>query len=91
MAIPYEATDGQILQIIPAPLQFQAKFGARQAPVFETPIICQALVKRGDGETIEGVVVDQGKLTLVSEIKGFLGLWWLLKRSGANEQVCQDI
>ena len=73
MDIPREATDGQILQIIPAPLQFQAKLGARQAPVFETPIICLVLVKREEGETIEGAVVDQGKLTLVSEIKGFLG------------------
>lgn len=73
MHFPQEELKAQILQLIPAPAQFHAKFGTRQAPVFEIPLVCLALVKRGDGEMIEGVVVEQGKLALVSEISGFLG------------------
>ncbi len=73
MLFPQGETDVQIVQIIPAPAQFHAKFGSLHEPVLDLPVVCLALVKRLGGETIEGVVVDQGKLTLVSEINGFLG------------------
>src|SRR5215471_12257382 len=73
MLFPRGETDVHILQIIPAPAQFHAKFGSLREPVLDLPLVCLALVKRLGGETLEGVVVDQGKLTLVSEINGFLG------------------
>ena len=73
MQFPKEEPQVQILQLLPAPAQLQAKFGARQTPVIEIPLVCLALVKRMDEEIIEGVVVEQGKFTLVSEISGFLG------------------
>jgi hypothetical protein len=73
MQSPQEEPQAQILQLIPAPAQLQAKFGARQTPVIELPLVCLALVRRKDEETIEGVVVEQGKFTLVSHITGFLG------------------
>ena len=73
MLFPQGETDAHILQIIPAPAQFHAKFGSLREPVFDLPLVCLALVKRQEGETLEGVVVDQGKLTLVSDINGFLG------------------
>ncbi|HEU5381636.1 MAG TPA: hypothetical protein VFV38_39950 [Ktedonobacteraceae bacterium] len=73
MLFPQGATDVHILQIIPAPAQFHAKFGSLHEPVLDLPVVCLALVKRLEGTTLEGVVVDQGKLTLVSEINGFLG------------------
>ena len=46
MHFPQEELKAQILQLIPAPAQFHAKFGTRQAPVFEIPLVCLALVKR---------------------------------------------
>lgn len=73
MLFPQGETDVHILQIIPAPAQLHAKYGSLHEPVFDLPVVCLALVKRQEGETLEGVVVDQGKLTLVSEINGFLG------------------
>jgi hypothetical protein len=73
LLFPQGAPAVHILQIIPAPAQFHAKFGSLHEPVLDLPLVCLALVKRLEGTTLEGVVVDQGKLTLVSEINGFLG------------------
>ena len=83
MLFPQGETDVHILQIIPAPAQFHAKFGSLHEPVFDLPLVCLALVERMGAETIEGVVVDQGRLTLVSEINGFLGYHDGRRQSGS--------
>ena len=65
---------GEIVQILPSPSpDLVARFVGDNQPIADCPLACLALVKRPEGQSLEGVVVVRGEFKLASEVGSLLG------------------
>lgn len=65
---------GEIVQILPSPSpDLVARFVGNNQPVADCPVVCLALIKYPDGQSLEGIVVVRGEFKLASQVGSLLG------------------